>query len=110
MRSLIIAIAFAAGCGRPDVTSPSWNSDAWRSDASAPGASSRLRMLSAVESKLLPGMSRADVLSLLGPADAEIDGRLIYRLGVRPLGMDSQSLVIAFDGAGRLTSHHVEQS
>ncbi len=62
----------------------------------------RQGMMREVRALLHPGLSKAEVLNLLGEPDRRQDNRFEYDLGMRPLGIDYQSLVLDFDASGRL--------
>jgi hypothetical protein len=77
----------------------------WRADAEG----DRFAMLDALDPLLAPGLTRDAAVALLGPADAEGPGLLIWWLGVRAFRMDGEQLELRFDAEGRLTGHRVAQ-
>jgi hypothetical protein len=64
----------------------------------------RVRMVSDLARLLRPGMTRGDVLALLGEPEARRDGRFLYALGASPYGVDYEYFAIEFAG-DRLVRH-----
>lgn len=90
---------------------PGFTPEAWRAERGVedPQENDRITMVSEVLDRLHPGMTRDEVLALLGPADSEREGILVYETGVSPYGIDTEALRIAFDDAGRLTTADIER-
>jgi hypothetical protein len=90
---------------------PGFSPEAWRAERGEPDPlkNDRISMVSDVLDLLRPGMTRDEVLALLGPADSERDGVLVYETGVSPYGIDTEALRVAFDEAGRLTTAGIER-
>jgi hypothetical protein len=67
-------------------------------------------MLGDLVENVLPGLGKADIEELLGPADDAADRKLIYELGAERDSMfpiDSESLVIRLDSSGRFASYYI---
>ena len=66
-----------------------------------------------IEQNRLKGMDRSQVLALLGKPDGEtheLGGELRYYLGPeRPIPVDSETLVVAFDSSGRVHRYWIER-
>jgi len=90
---------------------PGFSPEAWRAERGEedPLKNDRITMVSEVLDRLHPGMTRDEVLALLGPADSERDGLLVYETGVSPYGIDMEALRVAFDEAGRLVTAEIER-
>jgi hypothetical protein len=53
------------------------------------------------------GMTREEVIDLLGPADGNRGGVLVYELGYSVFGVDTEAYEFAFDADGRLTQGRI---
>jgi len=88
-----------------------FDAESWRrrSADADPEWPTRLRMVdSLIDRKRLDGLNRAQVERLLGPSDPTDkwkDWDLVYWLGPErgPIGIDSEWLVVRFDGHGAAT-------
>jgi hypothetical protein len=67
----------------------------------------RIAMIGDLEQRLRPGMTRAEVLALLGEPESQSGGRAVYALGASPYGVDYEFFVIEFDDAGMLLRHRL---
>jgi hypothetical protein len=107
MAALAGAAAILAAEGTPD----GFDQAGWKAQHDSTAIDNpRAGMVVAVEEHLKPGMSRDEVLALLGPAESENGGTLTYDLGASPYGIDFDYLVIEFDAKGRLTRHYITRS
>ena len=68
----------------------------------------RQGMIRDLEKELRPGMTRDEVVALLGKPDLTEESRYVYELGASSL--DSLYFVIEFDTDGKLQRHFIEQS
>ena len=90
-----------------------FDAKAWRERSLDQGVEwpTRLRMIDdLIGERRLDGLSRSEVLALLGPRDETgkwKDWDLVYWLGPErgPIGIDSEWLVIKFDSSGRVASY-----
>jgi len=62
-------------------------------------------MVSDLMQRLHPGMTRSEVLALLGEPETQDGARFTYALGASAYGIDYEFFVIEFDGDGRLVRH-----
>ena len=82
----------------------------WRENAGCARLNPRWHMVRDVQARLLPGMTRAEVTALLGPADEVQPDQLLYYLGYwSGARMDPDYLHVRFDASGRLASTAVLQ-
>jgi hypothetical protein len=101
----VVIYAVVSLLGPPAV---SFDSARWKAEDSTEGHPSlRYRMLRDLETKLHPGMTRAEVGALLGGAGSGYSLKHEYGLGFRWLGMDYDSLVVEFDDKGRLVRYYI---
>ncbi len=77
----------------------------WVAERGAEPPVGRYPMLPEVEKLLRPGMTREEVIDLLGMPDGRSDERFIYDLGVRIIDYDS--FFIEFDANGRVTGWRI---
>lgn len=72
----------------------------------------RIHMMEAVEGVIHVGMSKKDVLTLLGPPDYSEDGEStstdVYYLGISPYAGDTQEYDIKYKD-GKVVSHNIVQ-
>lgn len=99
-------IALTASCnfvGRSRDNARLFDGDIWRNGA--PTAedphSPRLLMVDAAIAQLTPGMTRDEIIAILGLPDREDESSMTWELGVRVIDFDS--LVISLDANGRMT-------
>lgn len=62
-------------------------------------------MVPDLETRLRPGMSRDEILELLGPPESAGDNLLIYELGVSGYGVDFDHYMLEFDDDGALVRY-----
>ncbi len=67
----------------------------------------RIGMVSALDTVLEKGMTRDEVMALLGPPEAKADGRDLYSLGASPYGIDFEQLAVEYDADNRLERYYV---
>ena len=93
-----------------------FDAHAWRTNTADAGREwpTRLRMVdSLMDRRLLDGLTRAQVVELLGPADGTAKWRewdLVYQLGPERNALfriDSEWLVIRLDARGAVTSYRL---
>ncbi|WP_020180969.1 hypothetical protein [Methylopila sp. M107] len=63
-----------------------------------------------LDTRLKGGTKRDEVLALLGEPDSTSETTVVYYLGRSPYGVDFETLEIAFDAEGRLTSAAMRRS
>lgn len=102
----VTVMTVADSFGGPGFTPEGWRAEAGEID---PLQNDRVTMVSEVLDRLTPGTSRDEVLALLGPADSEADGVLVYEIGVAPFGVDTEALRVTFDANGRMTAARIDQ-
>jgi hypothetical protein len=113
--ALLLALLVALGATVATVAGtfggPGFTPEAWRAERGEedPLENDRGTMVSEVLDLLRPGMSRDEVLALLGPPDSERDGMLVYEIGASPFGVDTEALRVAFGASGRLVAADIEQ-
>ncbi len=95
----VLLILALAGCGDPG----RFDSEVWKAHASQDERDNpRAGMVADLRPRLRPGMSRAEVESLLGPGDGG-GARASYALGMAAYGADYEYFVVEYDATGRLT-------
>ena len=90
----------------------SWSFDSakWKAErGNTSHKNPRIGMVSGVEGLLRVGMTREEVVALLGEPDDEKPGKFTYDLGASPVAVDFEYFVLEFDGAGKLTKFRTEQ-
>ncbi len=84
-----------------------FNSELWKDKSTSLAVDNdlitlRQRMTNDLVKNILPGLTRIEVISLLGRPDdsgVEVDWVLLYRLGsAEAIGIDKMCLIIRFDG------------
>lgn len=106
--ALALAAALAALAAAALTQGGGFDSAAWKAQhGSSARDNPRSSMVGDAMERLRPGMTRAEVVALLGPADI-VEGRIeTYSLGVGAYGVDYEYLVLEFDAADRLRSHRL---
>lgn len=91
--ALMIVLAFLG----PITADPGFDSAQWKAQYGT-GAVDNPRggMVGDVEDLLHPGMSRSEVVDLLGKPEQEERERFTYEIGVSPYGIDYEYFVIEF--------------
>lgn len=69
----------------------------------------RAGMVSQVEERLKAGMTRAEVVQLLGTPEIDDDRRFTYSLGTSAFGVDYEYFIVEFDEEGRVLRHAVRR-
>jgi hypothetical protein len=99
-RALLAGLALAPAAAAEDCAPLA----AWREARDAPTlANPRRRQLALVERCVRAGATRAEVLALLGPPDAETPAMLTFELGAAFPRMDTEALLVLLEG-GRVTA------
>lgn len=107
MAGLLLAALLLGGCGDMG-DAEAFDARQWREgERDSAFYARRHRMVDALlAGPLQPGMSRADLLALLGEPDDRSGGRFYYTLG-SSYGADVDYLVIAFDAQDRVASAQI---
>lgn len=93
-------------------TAGGFDSDKWKAAQQAGHArdNPRAGMVRELKAQLHPGMTKAEVIALLGQPDTEEKpGRFVYALGMAKFAVDYEYYVIEFDRDGKLARHFLEQ-
>ena len=81
-----------------------FDAETWKSGANRAKSNPRYEMADAVvKQQIKPGMTREQVVALLGPPDRQQADNYSYLIGAGDLGVDGEGVVVAFDGQGRVT-------
>lgn len=96
--------------GTPMALAGEFNSEQWKAQSGA-GATENTRqgMISKLEEILRPGMSKDEIVALLGKPDIQENNRFEYELGLLGFGVDYAWYVLEFDEDGRLASYKLIQ-
>lgn len=109
--SIVVVAAGVLGlAGRDYVMSAgSFDAEVWRTQpGSRPGYSPRYAMAQRlVNERLQPGMSRAEILALLGAPDHTDGNTVNYGIGASPTGFDQEGVVLVFGADDRLTRAYI---
>ena len=112
----IAVLVFALG-GYMSTKADGFDSTAWKSyHGDSKETNRRSAMLPDLKKLLRPGMSRQEIVELLGePEDdqssaATRPARWTYWLGQSPYGLDEDYFVIEFDAGGRLAKSYFSRS
>jgi hypothetical protein len=100
-------LALAAG-GYMATTAGSFDSERWKAQRnSAARENPRAGMLGNLKDRLRPGMTRDEVVALLGEPEAKEkeDTRYVYDLGASAFGVDYEYYVVEFDADGKVVRH-----
>ncbi len=104
-RNLFLSLPLALLMGCTMQQTPAFDSQAWQSQRGAdPQQNRRGTMVEAVEGVVRAGMTRAEVVALLGEPDSADPGTDIYELGVSPVGIDEEYYEVGYED-GRVSSH-----
>ena len=90
-------------------TTTGFDAEIWRAHRGAgPQDNPRREMLGAVQADVLrPGRGRDEILAILGEPDRRSGQMDQYDMGPHRYGIDSETLVIEYDGEGRLMGSRV---
>jgi hypothetical protein len=104
MIAAVAAVAVAGG-GMAMTAADGFDPAKWR-EASGTTARDNPRsgMVSELRERLKPGMSRDEVVTLLGAPERDGGSRLSYSLGINPYGIDHEYFVIELDAGSRVRS------
>jgi len=107
---IVVAVVLVLGVFAYRVR-PHFDRQRWKDAAGVLVDSPRAAMVNDLGRRhLRVGMTRGEVLGLLGDPDAQdSNGRLIYAIGRVGLGTDSSEYIVSLDGDGRITSWRFEQ-
>lgn len=93
-----------------DARSSRFESARWKAEsANESHENPRAGMIVSLEKELKPGMSRADIESLLGEPEGKEGNRYSYFVGTVGYGVDLDEFVIEFDAEGRLARFYIRQ-
>ena len=100
VRTILIACLFVVGCGGKAM----FDSAKWATGRGiAEGENVRLGMTADLPAAgVVPGAMRERVHALLGQPDRTVDGRDVYDLGRGSYAPDYETLVIHYDGSGKV--------
>lgn len=85
-----------------------FNDELWRAQhRNTSHKNPRIGLVPSLDKVLAPGMSREEVIAVLGPPEANADGRDLYSLGASPYGVDYEQLVVEYDADDRLERYYV---
>jgi hypothetical protein len=89
-----------------------FDADVWRAQRGSNALDNpRVGQVVALErSHMRPGMSRAEVIELLGEPDRRLPRSDHYKLGASPVGVDFETYVIEYDDHDRVTSFGIRRS
>ncbi|MBR0642239.1 hypothetical protein [Plastoroseomonas hellenica] len=90
-------------------TTTGFDAETWRAHRNAsPQDNPRREMLRAVQEDVLrPGRGRDEILAILGEPERRSSQADQYDMGPHRYGIDNETLVIEYDGEGRLTGARV---
>lgn len=87
-----------------------YDRDRWVAEKSAkPGENRRSMMVSDIGRHLRAGMTKRDVVDLLGQPDGNGEFRFSYDLGTPGYGVDYEYFIVEFDPDERVTRWRVER-
>jgi hypothetical protein len=92
-------------------TAGGFNSDQWKAQYSSRARDNpRAGMVTELEGQLRPGMTRTEVVALLGePETEEEPARYVYALGMSRFGLDYEYFIVEFDREGKLVRHFLKR-
>lgn len=105
--ALIIAVAGYGGY--MSTTTTGFDAQTWRAHRGAgPQDNPRREMLGAVQEEVLrPGRGRDEIVAILGEPERRSGQADQYDMGPHRYGIDNETLVIEYDGEGRLAGTRV---
>ena len=104
----LIIIGFALKCR---TTPEEFNSSKWKNwEESEVEWSLRWDMLNSLRNNYeLKGMTKSEILELLGEPDSQSISEFSYYLGMAKSGIDTGTLTITFDETGKVTNYNVKR-
>lgn len=106
----LIALLLMGGGAVYFLKAPGFTPERWKAEAANTSSKNpRIYWVSQVEKLLRPGMSKDDIIALLGDPNSKRDNRYSYDLGVNPYGIDYEYFVIEFDSTGKLSRFFIER-
>ncbi|GAB2512375.1 hypothetical protein [Lysobacter humi (ex Lee et al. 2017)] len=111
LRGLVLCIALVPVLGACAGAASRFDSEAWKAQRGVPDARNRRNdMAVAARARLHVGMTRAQVIELLGDPDSRKTGGIeVYALGASPLGIDPQYLELTYRD-GRLAAFAITEA
>lgn len=105
------AIAVASlGIGGQMVTAGGFDSQKWKAEkGNETGKNPRVTMVGEAQKLLRKGMTREEVITLLGEPDGKPNNRFEYLLGISPFGIDFEVFILEFSAEGKLTNFVVKR-
>jgi len=67
----------------------------------------RAGMIGALKDRLRAGMTRDEVVALLGEPETKDGPRYVYAIGTSAFGVDYEYFVVEFDADGKVTRHMI---
>jgi hypothetical protein len=85
-----------------------FDSDRWKALRNSDARENpRARMLGDLKDRLRQGMTRDEVVALLGEPETKEGVRFVYAIGTSAFGVDYEYFVVEFDVDGKLTRHSI---
>ncbi|MBJ7532637.1 outer membrane protein assembly factor BamE [Rhodomicrobium vannielii ATCC 17100] len=109
--SVALAACAALAIGASMTMSKGFDPQKWKAEANnLTSRNPRIGMVSDLQKILRVGMTKAEVLSLLGePSTKKKTGAFVYDLGTPPFAVDLEYFILEFDEADKLKRFYIEQ-
>src|SRR5262249_51200547 len=103
-----VMLILGAGAYMTTLTAGDFDSDKWKALRSSTARNNpRAGMVSDLQPQLRPGMTRDEVVTLLGEPEVKEGARYVYSIGTSAFGVDYEYFVVEFDADGKLLRHMI---
>src|SRR5262245_55284330 len=103
-----VLLVLGAGGYMATTVAGGFDSNRWKElRNSAARENPRAGMIGDLKERLRPGMTREEVVALLGEPETKEGARFVYAIGTSAFGVDYEYFVVEFDADGKLTRHMI---